>query len=326
MKKEKAKRAGSAGSAHRAGSAARANVRTAAPAKAPSLALSAVPVVAYNQATAPLREWDRGTQFMSAFAVSGFLNECTAQGEIVAVRPASVVLVGNPGSGKTELVERFKGCPWLSYHNDLTVRSLLPLLRKAEHGQLTHIAASEFNKWFQRKAFVAENCVGLLCSAMEEGVSHYSVGPNPIHFNAARLGLFAGMTPRTMNRRRESLADMGFMSRVCALAWELPQEERKEILRRMNLGIATDLDPIRLERPDAEDGREIVVWDARVGDAVKAFAQEHWPENDLRTFKRFKTLMLARAYLTGRKKVSDAEWQWLRTYDDYWQRLIVGED
>lgn len=306
-------------------SPARARARPARP----SVTLASGAAVTYDQKRKPLREWDRATQFLSAFAISGFLAERTAQGDVVPVRPASVVLVGGPGSGKTELVERFKSADWLTYHNDLTVRSLLPLLRRADQGLLTHVAAPEFNKWFQRKSFVAENCIGLLSSAMEEGISDYSVGGTTLHFRAARLGLFAGMTPRTMTRRREMLADMGFLSRICALSWELPVEERQEITRRINLGLSDDLDPIELPRVQdgqGTNGRAVVAWDAKLGVEVAKFARAHWPDNDLRTFKRFKVLMLARAYLVGRKAVGDDEWQWLRGYDDYWKRLIQGED
>lgn len=281
--------------------------------------------VVYDQKLKPLREWDRATQFMSAFAISGFISEGTAQGDVIPARPASVLLVGGPGSGKTELVERFKHSYWLSYHNDLTVRSLLPLLRKAEGHALTHVAAPEFNKWFQRKSFVAENCIGLLSSAMEEGIKNYSVGGSTVTYDDARLGLFGGMTPRTMSKRREMLSEMGFLTRVCAIEWHLPREERDEIMRRMNEGIVTDIDPIELVIPKG-GSRVVIDWNPKLGDRVQEFVRQHWPENDLRTFKRFKVLMLARAYLVGKKKVGDDEWHWLRSYDDYWNRVIVGDD
>lgn len=281
--------------------------------------------VAYNQVVTPTREWDRATQWLSCFAVSGFLSERTAQGDVVPLRPASVVLVGGPGSGKTELIERFKWCHWMSYHNDLTVRSLLPLLRRAEHGVLTHVAAPEFNKWFQRKAFIAENCIGLLSSAMEEGIDKYSVGGDDRKFNYARLGLFAGCTPRTMGARKRTLSEMGFLTRACVLEWELPRSERDLILDRMNNGTADDTLPIMLVVPQGGQ-RAVVAWDDKLGKDVIQWVRQRWPENDLRTFKRYKTLMLARAYLTGQKKVTLREWTWLRSYDDYWERLILSDD
>lgn len=282
-------------------------------------------VTVYDQRAVPLREWDRATQFMSAFAISGFIAEATTQGDVSPARPASVLLVGGPGSGKTELVERFKASYWLSYHNDLTVRSLLPLLRKAEGHALTHVAAPEFNKWFQRKSFVAENCIGLLSSAMEEGIQNYSVGGSTIRYESARLGLFGGMTPRTMSKRREMLSEMGFLSRVCAIEWYLPRTERDEIIRRINAGIVSDIDPVVLPVPKGGQ-RAVVAWDSKLGEHVAEFVKQHWPENDLRTFKRFKTIMLSRAYLVGAARVGDDEWRWLRSYDDYWNRLIMGDD
>ena len=281
---------------------------------------------AYDQRTAPLREWDRGTQFLSVFAVSGFIAEQTPQGDVTSTRPASVVLVGTPGSGKTELIERFRRCRWLSYHNDLTLRPLLTLLTKAHDGLLTHVAAPEFNKWFQRKGSVAENCVGMLSSAMEEGVTDYDVGPVHHHWpGGARLGIFGGMTPGTMERRRFMLAEMGFLTRASVIEWTLPRKERDEITRRMNLGILDDLDPIDLPRPEVGT-RATIAWDEKIGELVLRYIRERWPSNDLRTFKRFKAAMLARAYLVGKTRVSDDEWQWLQSYDDYWGRMILGDE
>jgi len=282
-------------------------------------------VFLYDQRAKPLREWDRGTQFLSTFAVSGFVSEQTPEGVVLPSRPSSVVLVGNPGSGKTELVERFKRCFWISYHNDLTVRPLLTLLRKAEAGTLTHLGASEFNKYFQRKASVAEGTIGLLSGAMEEGITQYSVGPTSMRFETpARLGLIAGCTPGTMSKRRELLAEMGFLSRACVFDWALPRSERDEILKRMNRGDPSDLEPIDLAIPPSGK-RAIVKWNPAIGLPVQGYVRQHWPENDLRTFKRFKALMLARAYLVGHSVVTDDEWEWLKSYDDYWSRMIVGD-
>lgn len=298
----------------------RPNVRLGTGARA-----SAKVVLVYDQRATPLREWDRGTQFLSTFVISAFVSERTPDGTVLPSRPSSVVLVGNPGSGKTELVERFKRCYWISYHNDLTVRPLLSLLRKAEAGVLTHVGASEFNKYFQRKMSVAEGTIGLLSGAMEEGITQYSVGPTSMRFEApARLGLIAGCTPGTMSKRREMLAEMGFLSRACVLDWALPRSERDEIMRRMNRGDPSDLEPVDLVTPP-NGGRAVITWDATIGEAVASYVKQHWPENDLRTFKRFKALMLARAYLVGHAIVTGDEWDWLKSYDDYWGRMITGD-
>lgn len=284
-----------------------------------------IATVAYDQSATPTREWDRATQWLSCYAISGFVAERTSKGEVIPCRPASVLLVGGPGSGKTELIERFRTCSWMSFHNDLTVRSLLPLLKRAQHGVLTHVAAPEFNKWFQRKSFVAENCIGLLSSAMEEGIDQYSVGGEERRYHYARLGLFGGCTPRTMSKRRATLGEMGFLTRASVLEWELPREERDEILRRINAGIADDTMPIHLPRPEGGE-RAVIAWDERLGAEVIQYIRERWPENDLRTLKRFKTLLLARAYLTGRERVGVDEWDWLKSYEDYWERLVVSDE
>src|SRR5437899_10724315 len=121
---------------------------------------------------------------------------------------------------------------------------------------------------------------------MEEGVSVYSVGPTSLRFGPppARVGLLAGCTPGTMSRRQEDLGEMGFFSRACCLEMSLPRVERDEIMRRMNTGDARDLEPVDVPIP--EQGRALVEWNQQVGEHVQAYVRRHWPENDLRTFKR----------------------------------------
>ena len=272
-----------------------------------------------------LREWDRATTLLSTFAVTGHLTERSPQGDLLPVRPSSVLLVGSPGSGKTEIIERFKRNPWLSYHNDLTVKSLLPLLRRAETRRLTHIAAPEFNKWFQRKSSIAENCIGLLSQAMEEGVSNYTVGPLDIRFSpAARLGIFGGMTPGTLSRRRSLLDEMGFLSRASVIPWLLPPNEIQQIMHHINAGITKDLEPVDLPVPEAK--RTTIAWDNALGADVMEYVNVNWGRNAIRVFKRFKTLLLARAYLSGMESVRRQHWDWLVSYDDYWQRMDIGGD
>lgn len=273
--------------------------------------------------TVTLREWDRATRFLAWFAVTGWLAEVTDGGEHRSIRPASVLLCGEAGSGKTELLRRFRGCYWLSYHADLTVRPLLSLLYKAQAGAVTHVAAEEFNKFFQRKASTAENCIGLLSAAMEEGVSNYNVGPTVVSLDFARLGLFAGMTPGTLNKRREMLSEMGFLSRACVIPWHLPREERDTIMGRMNRGDDSDLATVRLSVPRGGQ-RAAIQWDVALGPDLQEYVRMHWPENDLRIFQRLRGLMMANAYLRGSTNVERVDLDAMFAYGDYWERMVLS--
>lgn len=281
--------------------------------------ISSVVLARGNEVT--LREWDRGTEMLSWFAVSGWLAEQMPDQSQRPLRPASVLLVGSPGSGKTELVDRFRTCYWVSYHNDLTVRSLLPLLRRSDEGIVTHVGCPEFNKLFQRKAGVYENCVGLLAQAMEEGISTYSVGGTTLHFRTARLGLLGGMTPRTLGRRKEFLGDAGFLSRCAVIEWEMPREERNEIMHRINVGDTRDLEPVRLRTPPSGQ-RAVVRWNPEIGKPLMEYVKRFWPENDLRTFSRFRTLSMGIAYTYEDAEVTREHLDVLLSYDDYWQRMV----
>lgn len=256
------------------------------------------------------REWDRGTDLIRMFAATGFLAN---------VRPASLILISEPGQGKTELLDRFRVNPFLAYNSDLTVKQLYPLLRDAARGKVTHIVATEFQKYFQRKASVAENCIGTLVQAMEEGIDVVAVGPDRVHMRGARIGLIGAMTHGTLKKKRELLNEMGFLSRAAVFEWELPQEEERLILDNITRDDLRDLEPVRLSMPDT---RVKVDLPERIGGVIRDYVLELRTPTAMRQLNRMRSLAMATALLAGRDVVSAADVEQLRGFDDYWRKMI----
>lgn len=236
-------------------------------------------------------------------------------------RPASIVLVGPPGSGKTELLLRFQGNRPMQFRSDLTVRGLWKALTQAEKGRITHIVMTEFNKLFQRKLATAVNCLGTFVEAMDEGVFESEVGPMHWSFKGARLGLIGGMTGTSLKKRRGMLYEMGFLDRCAMLPWELPDDQRRDILDRITHGNRDDMARVMLPHPDRPT---IVQLPPPVGERIAAYTWKGWPDESLRMITRFRALAMAAALLDGRDVVKEMDLERsIFQFDDYWQRLVL---
>ncbi len=257
-----------------------------------------------------MREWDRMTDLLSIFAVTGFV-----KGE----RPASVVLVGEPGGGKTELIERFRVNRWLQFRSDITMRPYISLLREAKGGGITHLVATEFQKYFQRKTHTAENTLGYIVQAMEEGIHEVSFGPVNVSLGGVRVGIIAAMTHGTLDKKRELLFETGFLSRACVFPWSLPDLEVRNILNKMIRGDEADLKPIQL--PKFEDPVKVEI-SVKLAGVLRDYAWEMRRGKSLRLFKRLRSLVRASALLNGKRKVTQKHVDRILSYSDYWEAMV----
>lgn len=242
-------------------------------------------------------------------------------------KPASIILVGPPGSMKTELLMRFYGHhnPTLPLRSDVTVRGLWSLLLRADKGRATHVLLPEFNKVFQRKLSTAMLCLGTFTEAMDEGVFDSEVGPMKWSFKGARLGILGAMTGRTMRRRREILYEMGFLDRAAMLPWDPPDEQRREVMDRIARGDKRDLEKVILPVPN--NGRPVIAYmPVKLGLTLKDYTWKRWPDQALRLFQRFRYLVMAAALLDGRESCRPLDIERaVMQFQDYWQRLVLSE-
>lgn len=258
----------------------------------------------------PPREWDRGTELVKLFLATGYIENC---------RPQSLLLAGEPGSGKTELLDRFRVNRSCSYHSDLTVRQLMPILRQVQRGVITHLVLTEFQKLMMRKQSVADNLLGTLVQAMEEGVGSVSVGPNTTDYSNTRIAVIGAITNGTVAKRKEYLAEMGFLSRCATIEWDMPPEEEKQIMDRVTEGDYSDLEPVHLARP-AE--RVHVELSKPVGELINDYVWRSRKGKAMRHHNRLRALAQASALLDNRDEVNERDVEWVRGFDVYWHRLV----
>lgn len=261
----------------------------------------------------PVREWDCATELVKMFAMTGFI-----QGE----SPQSMLLISEPGSGKTELLERFTENSFLRYASDVTTRGLHPLLRAAHNGALTHIVATEFQKFFLRKSATAEATLGTLCQAMEEGVGEVLVGDKAENFQGAQLGLIGAITHKTAKKWTDALREYGFWSRCASFQWEMPMHELRGVMRSITQGDKSDLAKIRLPAPEH---KMIVKFPVSLSEQFENFVFQRFKEHTLlRVFQRFRVLAMACALLDGRDVVHAVDVEKVVAFDKYWTQMIRG--
>lgn len=263
--------------------------------------------------TLPAREWDRATELVHMFAMTGFVANET---------PQSMLFISEPGSGKTELLERFTENRFLKYASDLTSRGMHQHLRAAKTGALTHIVATEFQKFFLRKSSVAEATLGMFCQAMEEGVGEVFIGDKSEDFGGAQLGLIGAMTGKTVDRWEHALREYGFWSRCVSFKWSMSLEELSSVMDSISRNDKSDLVKVVITPPD----RKIRVdFPVRLSGQFKDFVMHRYREHTvLRVFVRFRALAMACALIDGRDTVRAVDVEKVVSFDAYWSRMIRG--
>lgn len=265
------------------------------------------------------REWDRGTELLVMFAMSGFL-ESQSNGKWRRERPQSLVLVGDPASGKSELIERFNHNAWLAFRSDITRRGLDPILEDASHDRVTHLVMTEFQTVFLRKMSVAGNCLSTLGQAMEEGLGVENVGGREHDYGGARIGLIAGITNGSLDERRRYLRDVGLLSRAAVLLWAPPDSEIKEIMDRADHGDRRDLEKITLHRPDRPVKVALPPSEAAV---LTRYAWTMLRGQGLRLQRRLHVLAMTCAMIAGRESVTREDVKKVLLFQDYWWKAVV---
>ena len=262
----------------------------------------------------PVREWDRMTELVRMFIATGWMKP--------PVRAQSLILISEPGQGKSELLDRFQYNAHVSYASDLTVQGLYPILKQMQRGAVTHVVATEFQKFFARKASTAENTLGTLCQMMEEGVRVVRVGNKEVDFGGAQGGIIGAMTHKTVDKWMDRLAEFGFWSRCAAFQWNLSTEELLKVMRAISDGDKSDLAMVMMEVP-----RERIYVDfpgplsRQFEEYVRARLMTH---TLLRVFLRLRTLAMGCALLDGRDVVHARDVEKVAAYDPYWSRMIKG--
>lgn len=248
------------------------------------------------------------------YAIRDLIRLALLTGHIKGERPQSVILVGPPADGKTELVNLFRVNHYVEHFSDLTFQPVLKVLKNAMMRRTTAILIPEFQKLFFRRRAVAQQTVGYLLMAMDEGVEVVEVGPRMLNFRGAdghgtRFGVIAATTTVSLERNRELFYESGLDSRCFFVYSGFTAEHMREIRDRMARGDLSMLDSVSVPIPKAPVAVTLPVAIAKELDGWvdEMHSVKGLRVAELRQIRRFQSMAKAVALSHGRKEVTRAD-------------------
>lgn len=259
---------------------------------------------------AALQRWNQLSEFIRIILWTG---------QVKTARPQSIILVSDPGHGKTELLHRFQGNAQATFWSDVTYRTILSILTEVVRGNVTHLFVTELQKVLNRRAAIAESTLTLLSQAMEEGVQKIGFGPARKDLQGARLGLVAATTTTSVMRKPFMIRDLQLDSRAFFVDARGTTEEIREIRKRIIVNDTSALKPIVIKAP--ESPVNIIVPHA-CGIIVDKWCDEMEkkliPIHGARTLTRFLHTLRGVAASRGHETVTKDDVEYLYTFRNLW--------
>lgn len=148
-------------------------------------------------------------------------------GYIENERPLSVMLVGNVGIGKTEVLQNYKESSNIAFLTDVTYMGLINLLE--EQKELRHLIIPDFLKITMKKQSTAENFISCLNALTEEGLSKISLFGMSKDFKGKRAGVITATTKDSYAQHKKKWASMGFSSRILIVSYDYSDATRESV-------------------------------------------------------------------------------------------------
>jgi len=168
-------------------------------------------------------EWRRWSDLVGLFVATGFV-----EGELAQ----SLLLVGDPGEGKSALLARFFSVRPIKVAMDATSDGLkkhvFPAMIKT--GQ-RHLMLPEMYKLMQRRGPTADNTIGVLTLAMSGEMHDSFIGDTlPQEFEKGfQIGVLGAMPTKIFQDWRQTIGNTGLLSRMMPVHFKLSTPMRTEI-------------------------------------------------------------------------------------------------
>lgn len=192
--------------------------------------------------------WHQLSWLIGVFSMTGRL--------VPERKPLSLLVIGEPGAGKTANMERFKPengdhtNSHMAFVTNATTMGLQTILKEKVSRGITHIMVPEFQTLLLKRGGVWETMLGTLLPAMEEGVGDVYVGPKQIAFGGVRLGMIAAMPTDAFFRHQPMLSETGLLSRMMRIRYDRGPGFVQAARHRMNAGDLSELTKIDVALPD----------------------------------------------------------------------------
>jgi len=150
--------------------------------------------------------------------------------------PVSLLIISDVESGKTKLLEKFKGSPSVLYMSDFTRYGLnkdyFPGIKSGEYRTIVcpDIVALTYGKG----AHATEGVISFLNSVTEEGLTNISTFNISVSFDVPiKLGFIGAIPSGVFRDQRSSWRKMGFISRTLPISYSVSKETVESALKEI---------------------------------------------------------------------------------------------
>jgi hypothetical protein len=163
-------------------------------------------------------------------------------------RPASLLLIAKPESGKTTTIEEFDCLPFIYYSDEISVKPLIDnVFPKIQTKEIRFIMTSDILNSLKKQKSTREPLLQTLKSLVDEGVKKVDTYHKHYDYETRiKAGMIAGITRSELYASQERYSfysdfkRYGFLSRLVPFTYEYPIDKLDKIFHYIMSGKAED--------------------------------------------------------------------------------------
>jgi hypothetical protein len=172
-------------------------------------------------------------------------------------RPASLMLIAKPESGKTSTIDQFKNYPFIYYANELTAKTFIDkIFPKAENGQIRFVLIPDILNCVEKATYTKKPLLQTMKSMVDEGVTRIQTPWKDYEYKTpVKLGLISAITRESLYYTQgiqtsifNDLKRMGFISRMIPFSYEYPIDSTARIFNYLYGNTATPQERIEIPK------------------------------------------------------------------------------
>ncbi len=182
------------------------------------------------------------------------VNLALLTGRVKNGKPASMLLIADTETGKTQILETFMDLKSVIWVNDLSAKVIVDYIAPQIEQGKTHILIPDFIKVLAHQRVVAQNTVTMLNSIIEEGLKNIQFYGSQREFQKpVRCGIIAAMTKTAYVVRKKYWTGIGFVGRCILVSFSYSEETKMKIHSHIREGFASKLIEVITGKPKIVD-------------------------------------------------------------------------